>query len=166
VSLVEAGATMQSQGWRQPVRDMTGFLDANRATLTYALVKHGSSVYGAMSGRSLANDWPPRADFYAPLQLEQQFEDSFAPDAFAVQLLGPGYAGRIPNGPRWRETRLDQDRVILEHVSPELWFGTQFCPFGGRPHYREAAPDPPEVLNDARADFAEILFTDDLVIAQ
>jgi cold shock protein len=55
-------------------------------------------------------------------------------------------------------------RFDYEHYSPaHLWFETPFAPFGGRPVHTDKAPDPPDVLVMARADFADIPFTDQLL---
>jgi hypothetical protein len=64
----------------------------------YGLLKRGSYRPAAESGASLSQDCPP-ADHHEPaVQLGQAFEAEYAPDAFGVQLLGAGYAGRTPRG--------------------------------------------------------------------
>jgi len=163
VTLVEAGDALLPDGWRQSVRDLTALLGENAQLLVYALVKHGSRVPAARLGTSLADDWPPRTGFSPQRPGTEAFEDSYAPDAFATQLLGPGYVGRVPSRTNWRETPVGHDRVLLEHAKPEQWFETPFAPLGGWPHTNLGAPDGPDVLLSARADFAHILFTDDLV---
>lgn len=165
VTLVEAGDAIQNGGWREAVREMTDFIKAEVSVLAYAFIKHGSDVYTVRSGYSLAEDWPARPGVRGLMRRELSFEDSYAPDAFAVQLLGAGYAGRIPSGPDWRETRITEYSSLLEHIRPELWFESEFVAFGGG--YRNSvAALPPQVLARARADFADILFTDELAASQ
>jgi hypothetical protein len=132
----------------------------------YGFVKRGSNRPAAELATSLAQDWPP-VPHSDPYTLgSQPFEDEFAPDAFGVQLLGPGYAGRVPDRPSWRQEPVGPDAVILEHVDPEAWFARPFVEFGGRRSPTlPPLPPVPDVLARAREDLAPILFTDDVRVA-
>lgn len=161
VTLIEAGEPLAQKGiWRQPVREFAEFLRENSPRLVYAFVKHGSEWGLAVHADSLMWDWPHRtgAD-----RGGQWFEDKYAPDAFAIQLLGPGYAERLPETPNWRQTPLDDGAVILEHSDFAAWFDTPFAPFGGMNHQGEAF-EPPDVLVRAREDVNPILYRDEIAL--
>jgi hypothetical protein len=83
-------------------------------------------------------------------------EDHLVPDAFPIQLLGPGYAGRVPAGDDWRATALSEDRVLLEHVDPAAWFDelTLEEALAGESMPRQV------VVERARASFTDLLFQD------
>jgi hypothetical protein len=83
-------------------------------------------------------------------------EDHLVPDAFPIQLLGPGYAGRVPAGDDWRATALSEDRVLLEHVDPAAWFDelTLEEALAGESMPRHV------VVERARASFTDLLFQD------
>jgi hypothetical protein len=117
-------------------------------------------------GTSLAYDWPPPPHFRASVGRSDAFEDRFAPDAFGVQLLGPGYAGRVPDGTEWRQTSMDAGSVMLEHIDPGAWFDAAFAPFGGIANPTNTVVDVPDVLAAGREAFAPILFRDDVPASQ
>jgi hypothetical protein len=163
VSLIHGENDLSANGWRSVVHELKESLLASSRLLVYALVKHGWSVSAARIGNSLFRDWPQRPGFNANAGFEAAFEDEYAPDAFAIQLLGPGYKGRIPTGESWRQTSRSTDRVVVEHADLARWFEAPFGPFGGA-SAAGGRPEPPDVLRDARHDFAPILFTDALGI--
>jgi hypothetical protein len=75
-----------------------------------------------------------------------------------VQLLGPGYAGRVPESPAWRQESMDSAAVLLEHVDLPAWFDAPFVPFRNRA-WRVERPQPPAVLARARVELAPILYS-------
>lgn len=161
LTLVEGGATID--------KDLQAALQALRASMqaaapwaVYGFVKRGSKRLGAQLGTSLSDDWVPVLHRNAANSLGVAFEDKLAPDAFGMQLLGPGYAGRIPGGPEWRQEAVAPRGVILEHTDPEAWFGRLFAPFGGHPVPPTDPAEIPEVVSRARSTFTSILFTDDM----
>ena len=81
-------------------------------------------------------------------------EDHAAPDAYPIQLFGPGYEGRLPGGGEWSATELGAGRVLLEHAELEPWFDdlTIEEALRGESLPRRA------VLERARASLAPILF--------
>jgi hypothetical protein len=148
----------EREAWREPVQELKSLLPAVAETVVYGLIKHGSSVTEAVFGESLSHDWPPRPGVRRtwPLTCARAFESSLAPDAFALQLLGPGYAGRLQPGSSWRQHNVASDTVVLEHTQPEAWFNVEFVPYG--PGMRTAiGVSEPAVLAQARREFAEIL---------
>ena len=115
------------------------------------------------SGYSLSQDWPEAEHHEPATQLGQAFEAEYAPDAFGVQLLGAGYEGRIPTGSDWTSTPVADGGVIVEHRDPAAWYGRLLMPFGGHPNYTQPPKPPvPNVLAQARRDFSEILFRDEI----
>jgi hypothetical protein len=155
VALIEGAEDMRQGRWRAAAQEMKGLLAETAGVAVYGFVKHGSKWTSAKLGGSLGDDWPPRDIM---LVLARAYEDLYAPDAFAIQLLGPGYAGRIPEHPHWRRVELDPEHVILEHTSPSDWFETAFAPHGGARSPIHAF-DPPDVLARARQELEPIIIT-------
>jgi hypothetical protein len=89
------------------------------------------------------------------------FYDEYAPDAFGSQLLGPGYAGRVPPAPSYVK-RAVADALLLEHEDPAAWYEQPFVPATVALRNIARAPVPP-VLANARAELAPILFRPDVI---
>jgi hypothetical protein len=156
VSLVVGGAWLEEGEWARPFAELTGLLRDHADLLAYGYIRRGWTVREALLDDSLPNDWPPRAD-HQPRGIgftPQAFDDVYAPDAFGVQLLGPGYAGRVPQVPPWREERVGRASSLLEHADLPAWFDAPFVPF----RYRARHIEPPAVLTRARAELAPILY--------
>jgi hypothetical protein len=88
------------------------------------------------------------------------FEDLLASDAFGVQLLGPGYAGRLDPSDVWEARVLGGDATLVARVDAGAWFDAPFETRWrhwppGRPH--PPVPPVPRVLAAAREEFAPIL---------
>jgi hypothetical protein len=164
VSLIEGGPALHRGGWRATLRELVVQMEAASPLCVYGFVKRGSHRPVAQLGISLAEDWPPVPHFDPYSITAEAFEDRFAPDAFGVQLFGPGYAGRVPDGPRWKPVGAGTDAIVLEHFDLDAWFERSFVPFGGRRPHQPARV--PEVLAKARKDFAEILFTSAVPVSQ
>ena len=163
VSLIEGGATIPASGWEPSVRGLRKRLAEAAPWAVYGFVKRGSRRDSAVQGGSLADDWVPVPHFLVASHIADPFEDEYVPDAFALQLLGQGYAGRVPRGPEWEAASAGSRAVLLAHTAPEEWFDGRLVPFRG---YRSTpSPDEvpiPDLVTRARADFAEILFRDDI----
>jgi hypothetical protein len=160
VSLVQGGAWIEAGRWHRALAELTGMLRDQADHLAYGFVRRGWAVDEALLDDSLSYDWPQRADSH-PRGIgftPQAFEDVFAPDAFGVQLLGPGYAGRTPDLSAWRRERTGTAAVMLEHVDLAAWFDTALIPFRNRRWQREN-PEPPELLARAREQLAPILYS-------
>jgi hypothetical protein len=161
ITLIEAGESIGGNGWRDPVQKFKDFLVANSGSLAYAYVNASNAPFAAKAGSSLEL-LPARSGFDPRRQVWWAFEGSHAPDAFGLQLLGPGYAGHVPAGKSWHATQLGDDRVLLEHLRPELWFG----PGNERDRIRHtdgSLPEAPPFFVEARADFGQRLFTQELL---
>jgi hypothetical protein len=159
VSLVVGGAWIEGGRWRGALAELTGVLRDHADLLAYGHVRRGWAVGEALLDDSLGHDWPQRAD-HQPRGIgfsPQAFEDVYAPDAFGVQLLGPGYAGRVPDSASWREERMSAT-VLLEHVDLPAWFDAPLVPFRQRARNVEQAR-PPAVLAKAREELAPILYS-------
>jgi hypothetical protein len=160
VTLIDAGGELSAPGgWRDPTEELRAVLAEQADRLVYAFVKHGWNVGTARLGHSLADDWPPRPGFNANAGRGVPFEDQWAPDAFAMQLLGPEYDGRSV-GETWQTTPLASGRMLVEHRDPEAWFDTPFAPFDGSFGLGRSPYEPPPVLIQAREDFADVLSVD------
>jgi hypothetical protein len=159
LSLVVGGAWLEAGQWKPLLAELTDFLRAQADHLAYGYIRRGWLVDEALLDDSLPHDWPER-ERHQPHGIgftKQAFDDVYAPDAFGVQLLGPGYAGRIPETARWRQGRVGTTSVILEHVDPRAWFDAPFVPFRDRSWRTEGRPAPP-VLARARLELEPILY--------
>jgi hypothetical protein len=156
VTLVDGGSALHGDGWVAAARELTDLVRATSGGLVYAFVKRGSYPHMAELGHSLEHDWPELPSRLS--QLGEAFEDLYVPDAFGIQLLGTGFAGRIPTGSDWLQTRLDGERVLLEHRDLDLWLRG--------PRLEDALlgikPPDADLLAAARADFAPLLFSDEI----
>jgi hypothetical protein len=145
--------------WPSVLGELRTFLVDNSSDLPYAFVRHGRYMLVASFGGSLEHDWPRRQGFHV-VEEEGPYEDAYAPDAFALQLFGPGYVGRIPGGANWQHIPVDDGHCLLAHRDPRAWFETSFTPAQG--DRRLADPPVPAVLRAARQDFSSLLFVNDL----
>jgi hypothetical protein len=84
------------------------------------------------------------------------FEDLYAPDAFGAQLLGPGYADRLPTAPGWHTQNVADATALVQHVDPAAWFDAPFVPLG---QLAQQNLPQPAVLTQARRDLAAILYS-------
>jgi hypothetical protein len=159
ISLVVGGSAVDGDRWRRELAELTGVLREHADLLAYGHVMRGWQVSAALLGDPLSYDWPSRADdrprgigFTA-----EAFDDLYAPDAFGVQLLGPGYADRLPDSAAWQANPVGSSAVLLEHVDPPAWFEAPFVPFDQqlRPEDRPQ----PEFLTRGRAELAPILYS-------
>ena len=157
VSLVVGGAWVEAGEWPRALDELVGLLREHADLLAYGYIRRGWAVQDALLAPSLPHDWPRRPEF-EPRGIgfaREAFEDVYAPDAFGVQLLGPGYAGRVPDVPAWRAEPVGEASTLLEHADLPAWFEAPFVPF----RQRIADPEPPPVLVRARVELAPILYT-------
>jgi hypothetical protein len=117
VSLLEGGPRLHRSGWRPAVADVTELLTSMSADLVYVRVRRENDIHRAESPETRQAD-RPRAYYHEAIPCE----DHLAPDAYAIQLLGPGYQGRLPDGEECRTTQLPGGRALLEHADPAGWF--------------------------------------------
>ncbi len=154
VSLVAGGGFVG----RAMLAELTAVLRDHAALLVYGYIRRGWALGAALSNNGLPDDWPdrPKAQPRGIGFTRQAFDDVFAPDAFGVQLLGPSYASRVPQGLSWRQEQIG-DAILLEHVDPATWFDAPFVPFG---HMVAPSDRPvPELLRRARMELSPILYT-------
>lgn len=157
VSLIDSHDDLDHE-WKRLHAGLKQVMSAVADQLVYGFVKTGTKPNAARLGTSLATDWPRITHFNPFARASEAFEDSFAPDAFGTQLLGPGYFGRIPAGPDWTAGHTTATHVLLEHVNPAAWYRAPLA----LPDMVAAPEHLPDVLVSARLDFAPILFTDDV----
>jgi hypothetical protein len=150
--------------WRRALVSLTDVLRQAAGALAYALVKNGSWPSLTTTDHSLRSDWPPRRELDAARSAAFAFEDQYAPDAFPLQLLGPGYAGRVPSHPMYRAQRAGAGCAILEHVDLPAWLDAPLVPAQADafPVADADVPAPP-FLAAAREALAPILFRPDLL---
>ncbi|MEA2410397.1 MAG: hypothetical protein QOC77_958 [Thermoleophilaceae bacterium] len=162
VSFVEGGPRLAAGGWEEPYSMLVEELSAASAWGSYGLIKRGREP--GQVGRSVGQDWVPflrsgRYDFTYSF-----YEDVLAPDAFGAQLLGSGYAGRVPEGADWERVDVGHEAALLLHRDPAAWFGEPLPPItilaSGHP---DPAYPTPEVILRAREDLAGILVSPDAI---
>jgi hypothetical protein len=164
ISLAEGGTKLEAGEW-EPAYD--ALLHALRSTspwAAYGLIKRGRQPRAV--GNSLVYDWVPATHYGSHYHTVDHtiYEDVLAPDAFGAQLLGPGYAGRIPMGADWQKVEIDDDAALLTHRDPEAWFGRPLPPINhSDPLWRSPDYPMPEVIRRARTDLAPILAHHDVV---
>jgi hypothetical protein len=155
VTLVDGGSALHGEGWIVAARELTDLARATSGDLVYAFVKRGSLPHMAEAGDLPDRDGPPPTGLS---QLAQPFEDQYVPDAFGIQLLGPGFADRLPIGPDWLQTPLDSDRTLVEHRDLDAWLrGPEL-----EDALRGVGPPDGELLSGARADFTPLLFSKEI----
>jgi hypothetical protein len=109
-----------------------------------------TAVYGAViTGRPFA--YPERlplvggSDYF----LWSRFWDRIVPDAYGVQVLGPGHLERAGDLSAWVTTRLDGDRYLVEARDLGPWF--------------DSPVSDPAIQAAARTDFAGLILTADFM---
>jgi hypothetical protein len=158
VSFVIGGAWVEAGDWQRPLAELTGLLRDQADLLVYGYLKRGWTVTDALLDPSLPFDWPrrthdePRGAGFT----KHAFDDVYAPDAFGVQLLGPGYAGRVPETKPWLQEPVGTAAVLLSHAEPSAWFDTPFIPFRERRHPDQVQT--PAVLAEARETLSPVLY--------
>ena len=162
VSFVVGGSRLAAGDWAPAHAALLDVLRAASAWASYGLIKRGRIP--AQAGRSLTYDWVPALHYGSYNLSHHSYEDVLAPDAFGVQLLGTGYAGRIPEGPDWERVDVGDGAVLLLHRDPAAWFGEPLPPITQEDCIRRdpSYPTPPVILR-AREDLADILITRDVV---
>jgi hypothetical protein len=165
ISLVAGGAAMAAGEWAPAHSALLDELRAASAWASYGLIKRGRLV--ADVGHSLRYDWVPAFHSDAHHRDHSFYEDVLAADAFGAQLLGAGYAGRVPDGADWERVELAEDAALLLHRDPGAWFAEPLPPITTEDeHLRNPSYLTPEVILKAREDLAGILITHDVVRAR
>ena len=162
VSLAAGGGRLAAGDWEPAHAALLDELRAAAGWASYGLIKRGRRP-GAV-GWSLSYDWVPALHYGSYNLMHHMYEDVLAPDAFGAQLLGPGYAGRIPDAPGWERVELGGEAALLLHRDPAAWFGEPLPPITQQDAIDLSPAYPtPEVILRAREDLADILVTVDVV---
>jgi hypothetical protein len=151
LSLVEGGKQLGDGAWRPSFQACMSALKAAKDWAVRAI------------GRSLASDWVAAPHVAGYLE-HFIYEDVLVPDAFGAQLLGPGYAARLPSGLDWEIEDLGDDACLVVHREPELWFGKPLgSPSADGSKFPGLVAEIPEFMIRAREDFAPILITEEIL---
>jgi hypothetical protein len=117
VTVVEGGRWLDRVGWRPTtVEAMTDFLKAVSAEVVYGRIRRTDQLSEAEFPEAFKSLPLVRTNLDAIAH-----QDHLAIDIHAIQLLGPGYRGRIPSVPGWRVTELTHSSTLLEHPNPRAW---------------------------------------------
>lgn len=163
ISLVEGGAALAEGAWEAPYEALVDQLRSAATWAAYGYIKRGRRPLAVLHS-ALTYDWVPALHYGSYNLTNNVYEDVLAPDAFGAQLLGQGYAGRIPSDPDWEHVSLEEGATLVVHRDPEAWFGRPLPPVTPEDFIaRDPAYPTPEVLVQARETFAAILQTFDLV---
>jgi hypothetical protein len=150
--------SVSAEDWRTGLEDVREPVLDNVGSIAYTYVKRGTSVAIARHSHSLVDDWPPRPRIPRRTFLSATTTALFdvrAPDAFGIQVLGPGYLNRLPVTASYEQQAID-DVVALEHQDLAAWFGDGFprWPRKPGPGFDQLVPT---VLQSAREELAGIL---------
>jgi len=165
VALAVGGEALSGDQLRRAVDDLTAMLRELGRLLVYGAIRRGWDFLSD-PGAADALDWPkrPRSSPRGSKFTQEAFEDIFAPDAFGVQLLGPGYADRAIAGDEWSVENLGHDRRLLSHRDRAAWFDAPFVPLGDW-HTRNEDHPTPDVLGRARRQLEPILYVPGVLAA-
>jgi hypothetical protein len=159
ISLVEGGESLAAGSWQQPYEALLDQLRSAAGWAAYGYVKRGRHPRHVLYS-SLTYDWVPALHYGSYNLSNSIYEDVLAPDVFGAQLLGPGYARRIPGGPEWNREAPEEGATLVVHTDPEAWFGTPLPPMTPEDCIaRDSSYPTPEVIVRGREAFAGILLT-------
>jgi len=117
VTVFEGGPLLHAAGWRPSVDACRGFLQSVSDDIVYGRVRQAHQLRDAEAG------YRERKERLGSARMDATaHEDHGVPDAFAIQVLGPGYSGRLPSGTDWRFTDLGKERMLVVHCEPAPWF--------------------------------------------
>jgi hypothetical protein len=142
--------------WRPLVNELLDVLRGLADHVVYGYLRRGWDITEATNPGYTHVDWPRREAAYPPRggSTRFAFENVAAPDAFGVQLLGPGYADRAITSPGWRHESVGPERSLLYHDDFDAWFSAPFST-QDKPHTTPEARR--QTLTRARHDLAPIL---------
>jgi hypothetical protein len=159
ISMVEGGASLAEGSWRSPYEALLRELRQAASWAAYGFIKRGRHP-GHVLRSSLTYDWVPALHYGSYNLSNSCYEDVLAPDVFGAQLLGRGYAGRIPRDPDWTSVDLDNGATLVDHHDPEAWFGQPLPPITPEDCIALSPSYPtPDVIVRGRDAFAGILLT-------
>jgi hypothetical protein len=162
ISLVEGGAALAEGSWQGPYEALLEQLRSAPRWAAYGFIKRGRRPKDVLYS-SLTYDWLPALHYGSYNLGNSVYEDILAPDAFGAQLLGSGYAGRIPTDPDWTQENLGDGATLVVHRDPEAWYGRPLPPITPDDCIaRDPAYPTPEVVVRGRETFARILLTNDV----
>jgi hypothetical protein len=163
ISLVEGGANLAAGSWEPAYDGLLGQLRQAANWAAYGFIKRGRHPRQVLRS-SLTYDWVPALHYGSYNLGNSCYEDVLAPDAFGVQLLGRGYAGRIPSHRDWSPVQLDDEATLIIHRDPAAWYGQPLPPITNQDCIdRRPSYPTPDVIVRGRDVFARILLTHHVV---
>lgn len=153
VALISGSGGPMDAVWREHVDAVRVGVVEVAPFARYAMVRRGKTWRRLASADVLARDWVAMPHLSRPRRLSRALplEDRRVPDAFGIQLLGPGHAAGTPSSDDWTRTPVARDRVLLERRDLAAWFS--------RPRPDEAT------LRAARDDLRPLLIDDSMLHA-
>lgn len=134
--------------WEPALSDLTDVVTSLADHLQYAAIRR-SRLEKAQWFNFLDHWWPERPYLeYGMSQCGRVVADTYVPDAFGAQLLGPGHK-LPPLSEQWRSRPVGSDSTLLTHTDPTAWYEGAV---GSVPN--------PQILEQARRELAPLLLTD------
>jgi hypothetical protein len=138
------------QGWRQRMTDLREAMLAVAADTEQAFVR--PTVRGASGVNDVDSALRLPGIGARDVRYNQHMLGRYLPDAHGIQLIRKAHLERADDLHAWDITDLGDDRYLVEARDLEPWYG-------------EVLPDP-EVLQQAREDFAGALLTPEAIAAE
>ena len=144
--IVESRST--SRGWEEVVAELTDLVRANAARVDYAFIRQAWMF--SLGLFDVSNRMPPRLPHHpggtAPtgnFEGRQDRDESYVPDAHAIQLLTDSHLERAVDLTHWAHEEMEPGRHLVSAHHLKGWF---------------AAPDlDPELVERARRDFRPLI---------
>jgi hypothetical protein len=156
VSLVVSGSAVRGERWARPLDELTAILCEHADLIAYAYIRRGWAVRATLTSDAVPEDWPQRPQPKGSGSTPQAFEEAYAPDSFGLQLLGPGYAGRVPEHGSWQSTPVGSSSTLVAHHDCAAWFK---FPFVQPPWDERVEETEHRLLAQARKELAPILYS-------
>ena len=135
--------------WEPALSDLTDVVASLADHLQYAAIRR-SRLQKAQWFNFLDHWWPERPYLeYGMSQAGRVVADTYIPDAFGAQLLGPGHK-LPPLSEQWHSRPVGSDSTLLTHTDPKAWYEGAVG----------SVPDT-QILKQARRELAPLLLTDE-----
>lgn len=154
-----------SENWQSHVAMFADLIRQGQPWLRYAMVKRGlAPTFGYGQLMALVPAAPSRTVTGRSAHTRPAIEEHLVPDAFGLQMLGPGHLAQHPDISRWNVEEAGA-KVLVSAPDIAAWFAplaievTLDALWDPR-RWLQAATPHEQQLADARADFATVVMTD------